>query len=82
MLCSHIGVPPDMDYPWIFASETTSDLDTDIIFYIRQYSYLYPYPEVRCKYRYDKCNILSVSDPNPKVRCLIMIAVWMRLFFN
>jgi len=32
-------------------------------FHIRQYSYSYPYPKVRCGYKYGKSNILSVSDP-------------------
>ena len=71
-----IGVPSDVYYLRIFASEYASNPDTDIIF---------SHPSIRMLDA-NTDMIKAISNPYliqcPKAGCLIMISVWKRLFFN
>ena len=77
-----IGVPPDTDYPRISASESASNLDTDIIFSHPSIFVFVSYLKGWCGYGYGKSNILFVSDPISECRVLDNDILWKKLFFN
>jgi len=64
---SQLSVPLDAEYPQLSDSNLAPTRIRILFFHIRQYSYQYPYPKVRCCYRYSKSNY---PYPNSKAGCL------------